>query len=86
MPIIKKIAIFLGVIFTLLLSGCKSKPTPNPDPNPDPDKPKWEDYYPLNWYKPLIDWSKAKWIPSDHSSDEWSNYVILIAFWNDPFF
>ena len=76
--LITVIAVIIGVVFIFLLSGCKSKPNPKPKPQPNPDEPKWEDYYPLNWYKPLIDWSKAKWIASDHNTDEWNKYFIFI--------
>ena len=67
----------------IFLSGCKSKPKPPPDPVPDPNKPKWEDYYPLNWYIPLVDWNKGKWILSDYNSEVWDNYIILVDLWNE---
>jgi len=83
MSILTVIAVIIGAFVIYFLTGCKHEINPNPDPEPEPDTPKWEDYYPLNWYKPLIDWSKAKWIPSNHDTEEWDNYIVLIAFWND---
>jgi len=77
------IFVIIGIII-LLLSRRKPKPNPpNPEPDPEPDKPKWEDYYPINWYVPLVDWNKKKWIPSNHNSGEWDNYIIQIDLWNE---
>jgi hypothetical protein len=56
---------------------------PDPEPEPEPDKPKWSDYYPINYFKPLVDLNKGKWIHSDYESPLWTNYVNLINNWNE---
>ena len=45
----------------VFLQGCRSPKPPVPEPpEPNPVEKTWEDYYPLNHYKPLIDLDKAK--------------------------
>lgn len=73
------IIILIGLYFLLRKKGNGIIPEPEPEPN----NPKWEDYYPKNWYKPLVDWNKKKWIPSNHNSKEWDNYVIQVNLWNE---
>jgi hypothetical protein len=80
------IILAIAVIAFMFLSGCKPKPKPpEPDPEPDPDKPKWSDYYPIGWYKPLVDLYN-KWVHSDYESIEWQNYVSLINGWNETLY
>ena len=57
-----------------VIGGCTKKPKPDPDPqpNPEPDKPKWEDYYPKEYSKP-IDFHN-KWIKRNFDSSRWSDY------------
>lgn len=57
-----------------VIGGCTKKPKPDPDPqpNPEPDKPKWEDYYPKGYSKP-IDFHN-KWIKRNFDSSRWSDY------------
>lgn len=76
------IILIIAGILAFLLTGCKSNPTPEPEPGPEPNKPKWKDHFPENWYIPLVDWNKKKWISSDYDSKEWDNYVIQINLWN----
>jgi len=74
MGLIAKIVglIIIGSIF-LFLYGCNSKhPEPTPNPDPDPDNPKWKDYYPKGYSKP-IDFHN-KWIKRDFDSSRWSDY------------
>jgi hypothetical protein len=75
--------LILGLIILILLASCKPKPIPTPEPDPEPDKPKWSDYYPVNWYEPKLDWDKHKWIYSDYESLEWAKYITLIHNWNE---
>jgi len=77
------ILIILGVLAIYFLSGCKKETKPTPDPDPGPDKPKWEDHFPVNWHKPLIDINKKKWIASNYNSIDWDNYIVLINLWNN---
>ncbi|GAH87437.1 unnamed protein product, partial [marine sediment metagenome] len=77
------VLIILGIGLIIFLSGCKKPITPEPNPEPEPNKPKWEDYFPKNWYKPLVDWNKGKWILSDYNSKEWDNYIMQVNFWNE---
>lgn len=75
--------IAIVIILAMFLQGCRSPKPPVPEPpEPNPVEKTWEDYYPLNHYKPLIDLDKAKWIHSDYESVEWKNYIRLIDNWN----
>ena len=68
MSIFTVIAVIIGAIFILLLSGCKSKPViPNPPgPEPLPPEPSPE---------PIPDPNKHKWHLVDTSTLRWAAYV-----------
>ena len=78
------ILLILLIAVAIYFTWCKqTSPGPGPGPDPGPNVPKWEDHYPVNWHKPLIDINKKKWIASDYNSIDWDNYIVLINLWNN---
>ena len=75
MIIVKILILIVCCLLALILGGCFKKPKPEPEPEPEP-KPEdeWIPFYPQNWYKPAIDWSKGKWQQREFDTDLWWEY------------
>jgi len=73
MIIVKILVLIVCCLLALILGGCFKKPKPEPEPEPEPED-EWEDYYPVNWYKPVIDINAHKWRERNFDSPEWETY------------